>query len=154
MLHFVHQTLHQGELYPLKKSTLYTRKNNCFYLIILKDVDLDFLSICNWDLFQQGMQNVILWANSPFHKTVSIYQDLIEIWWFWTLQMLMLWTTSCLQLYNVMYSAMPLLMPVAPSAVPQCFSLVQWPISSHLKYLTPHYSFPSITRWLLGILSF
>lgn len=79
MLYFVHQTLHQGELYPLKNRHYTPEKNNGFYLIILKDVDLDFLSICNWDLFQQGMQNAILWADSPFHKIVSIYQDLIEI---------------------------------------------------------------------------
>lgn len=154
MLHSVDQTLHQRELYPLKIRHYTPEKNSYFYLIIVKGVGQDFPSICNGDLFQYGMQNVKLSSNSPVHETVSISQELIGIWCLQTLKVLMLWATPCLQLYDVMYSAMTLLMPITLSNVHQCFSFVPWPISIQLKYSITYYCVYSITRWTLGNLSF
>lgn len=59
-------------------------------------------------------------------------QDFIGISCLWTLQVLILWVTqSCLQLYDVMYAAMPLSMLVSLFIMPPYLSLVQLPNASH-----------------------
>lgn len=66
------------------------------------------------------------WPKASSTKLSPTTQDFIGISCLWTLQGLILWVTqTCLQLYSVMYVAMPLSMPVSLLIIPPYHSCAQ-----------------------------
>lgn len=99
------------------------------------------------------------WPTASSTKLSPAIQDFIGISCLWTLQVLILWVThSYLQLYDVMYTAVPLSMLVSLPIMPPYFSLVQLPNTSHPQgfissVTTAIQSILFTTRETLGIFS-